>query len=247
MVDSWFSGAAMPDLDPKTFWGFLESLWRVALAALSLEPWAFQFSNSPGGMAVAFTLLGLACLSEMGGQSVILFANRISHIRFNLALLSGALGLAINLAILTASIWLVGSFLGGQRPFLQVLADVGVSYAPFLLGLLVFIPYLGRIIEQILRLWTLLTLLTAVQVTFGFSIGRALVCVLLGWTLMRVLSYLAGRPTERLQDWLLELAGGREVALQREQLLADVQQEAEDFRRVLLREPEARPRTERRL
>ncbi len=74
---------------------------------------------------------------------------------------------------------------GLERPFSKVLIVAGLSYAPLLFGILVLLPYLGNFINFILRIWTLLALLTGVTTLYQYNLWQAIVSCIGGWLIIQ--------------------------------------------------------------
>lgn len=180
----------MIETDISTLAGFLETIWALIREVLKLNPNAFEIAlASPRASELALAILFLAELSMAIGQSVVLFANRITRLRFVFSLLLSALGLVIGVVFWGFTIWVLGDWLfAEQRPFTAVLTIVTLSHIPMLFGFLILLPYLGNIINSIIRIWTLLALLTGVMVLYQFSILPALVCTLLGWLIIELIN-----------------------------------------------------------
>ena len=70
-----------PDLTSLS--GFLTAMWDVTVGVLTLNPDVFTtVINTDGGGWVALAILFVAGISDMLGQSVVLFANRVTPRRF---------------------------------------------------------------------------------------------------------------------------------------------------------------------
>src|ERR1700759_4451458 len=119
------------------------TLAQMVGGALRLDRSAFDaIEQSSQGLRDAFILLVLAGASLTLGQSVVLFLNRVSAPRFALALVLGGLELVLEALIWISSVWVVVGLLGVSRPHLVETLDVmGLAYAPFLFGVLMFLPY----------------------------------------------------------------------------------------------------------
>lgn len=178
----------MIESDISSLAGFLETIWVLIREVLKLNPVAFEVAlASPGSGQLGLVMLFLAELSMAIGQSVVLFANRITRLRFIFSLAFGALGLLIGVVFWGFTIWILGDWLfGQQRPFTDVLVVVSLSQVPLLFGFLVLIPYLGNIINSIIHIWTLLALLTGIMVLYQFTLLPALICALLGWLIIEI-------------------------------------------------------------
>ena len=156
----------------------------------------------------ALLVLLLGSVSYALGRSGILFANRISGRRFLLSL-----GLSITLFISsvlfwTFSVWLIADLaFGVRRPFTEVLTVVSTSYAPYIFGFLIILPYLGTYIEYLLNALVLLALLGSIQVVFGFGFWEALACGLLGWGVLSLVTRFSAVIT--LERWLWRKVSGQ--------------------------------------
>ena len=133
----------------------------------------------------------LAGVSMNLGQSVVLFLNRVSPGRFAFALILGGFELVLEALLWITSVWVVVGLLGVSRPHLVETLDViGLAYAPFLFGVLVFLPYLGLRILSLLRLWVALAAIIGTSAAFDIGPLLAAVAVAGGflgrWLLVRV-------------------------------------------------------------
>ncbi len=158
--------------------------------------------DSGRGISLALIVLLLGGLSDLLGQSVVLFANRVRPGRFVFSLITAGIVLAFSVAFWAGSIWLAAWLtFDSFRPFREVLTVVYLSYAPLILGVVVFLPYLGNIIFRVLRIWIFLALLVAVQVVYPFSFWQAILCCSLGWIVYELATRLPVIRAERLSSW----------------------------------------------
>ncbi len=180
----------------------------LAQGALKLDPAAFvAIEQAPAG--VALIVLFLAGLSDVLGQSVTLLANRVKPGRFVLSIIASVLALVFSVIFWAGTIWFSADFFfEAERPFINVLRDVELSYAPLLFGIFVFLPYLGNYIFRLLRIWTLLALLVAVQVGYSFTFWQALLCCALGWIVYELLTRLPVLQPKRLSQWWWRVTTG---------------------------------------
>ena len=181
--------------------------------ALALDPEAFRALLAP---AVADPRLGLvvvylAGLSLALGQSVVLFAERVSPRRFasTLAVQAGLFLAAF--MVWALSVWWVARVgFDAARPLRDVVAVVGLAYAPQLFGVLVLAPYLGGPLQAVLSVWTLLATLVATSAVFGLTLGQAVACTAGGWLLSQLLQRTLGRPVvragRRVRAWVAGIA-----------------------------------------
>src|SRR4051794_15805765 len=170
------------------------SYWDLISGALRLDPAAFQaIDSAEHGLRQAFFIFLLAGASETLGQSVVLVLNRVSRGRFAVALLLGGAELVVEALLWIVSVWFVGGLLAAQRPPLVSAARViGLAYAPLVLGVFVFLPYLGPAIGRLLRVWALLAAVVGISVVFDVQPLAAVVIAAAGflarWVLLRVFS-----------------------------------------------------------
>jgi hypothetical protein len=154
-------------------------------AILSLDPAAIlAVQNSPGAFSAAIWILLLGTLSDVIGDSPLLFMKRMRRGRFAAAVGIEAGLSMVRLAIWILSFWILLSVLNlGNATLTEVVLVVGLGYAPMLLSFLVLIPYLGTLIGRVLQAWTLLTILASIAVAANSSLWQvlapALVAVLL--------------------------------------------------------------------
>jgi hypothetical protein len=68
----------------------------------------------------------------------------------------------------------------------DLLIPIGFAYAPQVLNFLTLIPLLGRPIELILALWSLLAVIVAVRQGLDITTQRATFICLVGWPLIQI-------------------------------------------------------------
>jgi hypothetical protein len=209
---------------------FLLTLWQVIGGLLRLDQQAYRAAlDFPDSTLLGLTILLLGGLSITLGQSVVLFANRVSRSRFALSLVAAALLLAAGVGFWALSIWAIASFvLNEQRLYLEVLTVVGLSYAPFLFGFLVLLPYLGNILDNVLHIWVFLATLVGVSVLFDFSLWQALLCCLMGWVLLEVVSRFTTQAIEAAEDWVWRISTGTPAEQETETLVEAFVRQARD-------------------
>lgn len=189
---------------------FIARLWELSVAALRLSPELPQrVEASPQANLLIAVLVVVAGSSLLLGQSVVLFINRVPPGRFVFSLLFYGMIFAIGLALWATSVWLVATALFATRqPLATALRLIGLSSAPLIFGFLIAIPYFGRPIDWVLRVWSLLIVLVAVRTVFQATIAQALLCAILGWLLIQVITRLFGWPLVALRDWLWRAVTG---------------------------------------
>lgn len=181
----------------------------LVLGALALDPEAFRSllaSHAPRHR-FGFAVVVLAGMSLALGQSVALFAERVSPRRFLATLVVQALLFGGSFLAWAVSAWAVARLaFGAARPLGDVVAAVGLAHAPQLFGAFVLTPYLGTPLQTVLSVWTLLAVLIATAVTFGLAIGQAVLAAAGGWLLSLLLQRTIGAPIvragRRLRAWV---------------------------------------------
>jgi hypothetical protein len=192
------------------------TLPELISGALRLDRSAFDaIEESSQGLRDAFILLLLAGASVTLGQSVVLFLNRVSRGRFALALALGALELVLEALLWITSVWIVVGLLGVSRPHLVETLDVmGLAYAPFLFGVLVFLPYVGLPILSLLRLWVLLAAIVGTSAAFDIGPELAAVAVAGGFLGRWLLLHVFDRAVKAADRWYFRASTGRATPIQ---------------------------------
>lgn len=211
----------MYQLDVSTLSGFLASFWYLATGALHFDPNAYiAAATQDGGAVLTITILFWAGLSITLGQSVVLFANRVSKRRFAISLVTFAAIFVLSIFVWAAIIWSAAELIfDAQRPYRSVLIVVALSYAPFLFGFLVLLPYLGNIILAILRVWVYLSILLSVAELYQFSLLNAFVCTFLGWLLIEFFTHFPPLRIEALKDWVWRVTTGTDQEMQSQEIV----------------------------
>jgi hypothetical protein len=223
----------MYQFDLTTISGFLASLWALLQGVLSLDPAAYEAAlTQEGGARLSVAALFVAGLSITLGQSVVLFANRVPRRRFVLSLALSSFLLLVGVLFWAVTVWLLATFLfGAQQTMRNVLIVVSLSYAPLLYGVFVLLPYLGNIINVVLRIWILIGVVGAVMVIFPLAFWQAVVCCLLGWLFLEVVTRL--RLVMAAESYLWRNIAGASVMLDTEELVDSFVQELRAVSRPL--------------
>jgi hypothetical protein len=219
----------MADSDANSLAVFIETTWQLIMGVLRLDPDAYYaLLAAPNGWKLALAVLLLAGLSYTVGQSVVLFANRVNRRHFIFALVISTLSLVMSVLFWAASIWLSANILFDVRqPFEQILTTVAISFAPLLFGFLILMPYLGNIVFVVLRIWVFLATIVGVTVTFQFSFWEALLCSILGWAVLELLTRIPFLQIKRLSNWLWRLSTGTEKQLETGEIVAQFVDQAD--------------------
>jgi hypothetical protein len=212
----------MGEFDLSTLAGFLTAMWDVTGGVLSLDSEVFAVVlATPGGGWVALAILFVAGVSDMLGQSVVLFANRVSPRRFWVSVLMSALVLAFSVVVWAISIWLVVRFIFALEGRLaNIFILVALSQAPLVLSFLSLIPYLGNFFYQAVRVWSLLALVVAVKTVAGAVFWQGILACLLGWLFVQFIIHMPFLRLKAVDAWLWRVMTGTKERLDT-QLLAD--------------------------
>ena len=204
---------------------FLGTVWEVFWRALVLDPELLAVAQTaPPGMASAVvgTIVFLAGASQLLGQRVVLFVNRVKTRRFVLSLmLNGALFLA-GLLLWALILWLAVQAIGFQSSFGLVARMIGLGSAPLIFSFFVLVPYAGPLIGRALSVWSFLATLGVLRYTFQTDLGTALLIVGAGWLAVAVLTALAGDPIRRLRRWLFRRVTGSRLDATASDLLRSI-------------------------
>ncbi|MEZ4864310.1 MAG: hypothetical protein R3C14_23560 [Caldilineaceae bacterium] len=188
----------------------MPSLWQAIQQAIRLEPTIYaDIQRLPGGLVIAMMVVILAGLSESLGQSIILFINRVSPIRFTLSLLITAASHLIGYGLWSVTIWLLGVHVFARTESLTAAASaVGLAYAPQILAFFELTPFLGNPFSIILSLWSMVAIVVAIRIGLDLETGQAIVASGLGWTFIQLWRRTIGRPVYALGRWLQHRAAG---------------------------------------
>jgi hypothetical protein len=83
-----------------------------------------------------------------------------------------------------------------------------LSTAPFVLGFLVLMPYVGSVLSRVLYVWSLIIAVAAVEYAFQLSFAAALACGAIAWLLMMLLTNTVGRPIVAIRNRMWERVAG---------------------------------------
>jgi hypothetical protein len=204
---------------------FIALVWEAFWRALVLdEQLLFAVEAAPRGRAswVVATIVFLAGVAQLLGQSIVLFVNRVQPRRFVWTLLlNGALFL-IGLFLWAAVIWLVGRFFGFTPPFILVLRMVGLGSAPLIFSVFVLIPYAGQFLGRIFSVWSFLITVGMLRFTYATDLPTALMIGGAGWLAFVLLNALVGRPIRYLRKRLFRRVAGAALDTSAHDLLATI-------------------------
>jgi Yip1 domain len=158
-------------------------VWRTLRSALALDVDLYESArNTPRMRRIALTIVILAAISYALGSAVILIINQARMPLLLLLLLLNGLVVVAGYYLWTFVLWKVGQWLKPIDPtYGDLLAPVGFAYAPQVLNLLTLIPLLGRPIELILAVWSLLAVIVAIRQGLDLSTRQATWIGIMGW------------------------------------------------------------------
>jgi len=187
------------------------SLNRSALAAAA---------TAPGVLSAALWIAFLGGVSLMLGQSVVLFANRVSRRRFAACLAIAGLVYVAGLAVWGVTIWLSARIFGLDIVTGSITFAVCVGQAPLLFGFLCLMPYLGSSLQRILIVYSLLVVVAALSAVLDIRVWQAALLAAVGWAVRAGLDRMLNRPLSGVRTWLWRASTGRPTPITREDALA---------------------------
>jgi hypothetical protein len=160
------------------------TLWK----ALALDGDFYENArNTPKNQRIARAIVILAAVSHALGSAAILLINRATLPMLVLSLLIDALSVVAGYYFWTLTIWKIGQWLKRDSlTYRDLLIPIGFAYAPQVLNFLTLIPLLGRSIELLLALWSLLAVIVAVRQGLDINTRWAAAICLVGWPLVQV-------------------------------------------------------------
>ena len=175
---------------------------------LSLDPYVILgLQTAPNGLTFAVVLLLLATVSDVVGNSPVLFLRKMRP-----GQLSAAMGIETVLSVIRLAIWMCSFgilFIAvnpGSVTLATVILVIGIGYAPMLWSFLVVIPTIGPFIRRLLVAWTLVTITASLAVASSSSpwdvvvgpVAAALVILIVQRSTDRIGLALLGRLSRRL-------------------------------------------------
>jgi hypothetical protein len=199
----------MYEFDLASVGGWLTAVYHIIIGIVKLDSAMYQAVVAhPNAASLALAVLLVVGLSISIGHSVVLFVNRVERRRFFLSFTLTAITFMLGVFLLTFSIWLtVVVLFDATAVFDEVLIVVGLSFAPFIFGIFIIIPYLGHILEYALRVWALMAAWIGVFTIFDTSLFAALFSGVLGWLLFEIISNIALLQT--VEQWFWRKATGK--------------------------------------
>ena len=201
----------MYPFDTSSLSATISSMLRLVGGSLRLDPQAFQaaFDSWPHGTGMLIWIVLIGGVSLMIGQSVVLFANRVSPARFVISLILGAIKFLLDVLVVVLVVWGMANFLSERNWLLgQVGRAVAMASAPYWFSLFFLIPYLGLILERALKIYVILALIVAVQTIFGISFFGAILASVVALVLSQVISGGLGKFLDPLAERITDVLVG---------------------------------------
>ncbi|WGV28039.1 Yip1 family protein [Halotia branconii] len=178
-------------------------LCRTIRYALALNGDFYENAhNTQRNRSLALSIVILAAISHAIGSGVILLINRATIFVLLTGLLIDAIAIIAGYYFWTFTIWKIGQWLKPIDPtYGDLLIPLGFAYAPQLLNFFTLIPLLGRPIELILAVWSLLAVIVAVRQGLDITTRRAAFICLVGWPLIQIAIGFVQVLEQRLVRW----------------------------------------------
>jgi predicted Abi (CAAX) family protease len=209
----------------------IEPFWNLLGRTFGLEAEVFrQINVLPNGLIVALSCVLAAGLSLAFGQSIILFVNRVTPIRFFFSLLISAVLYVFGFLFLVFSTWLICQVPWSVKiSFITLLKVFGLSYAPLLFSFLGALPYFGVPLLRILSIWHLLAMVVGFAAIAGTGLGSAFGYVVFGWLVLQLLQRTIGQPIANLGQWLASSVAGVALTTSKPELLGLIRDRVADI------------------
>lgn len=193
----------MYEINTSGIWAYVDTLLRLVGGGLRLDQEAFRqvYLVSGGNRGLLLWIVIVAGLSLMIGQSVVLFANRVSKGRFAVSLLLGAVKFALDVLVIILSVWVMVNILGEKSWEIGGIARaIALASAPYWLSVLFLIPYLGLILERVVKIYVFMALVIALQAVFEVPFLDAILAALISLGISYTISLLLGRLLTPIND-----------------------------------------------
>ena len=177
-------------------------------------------ATAPGALTTALWIAFLGGASLMLGQSVVLFANRVSRRRFVACLAIAGLVYVVGLVVWGVAIRLSARLLGFDILTGTIAFAVCVGQAPLLFGFLCLMPYVGSGLQRVLIVYSLLVVVAALSAVLDVRVWQAGLLAAAGWAVRAGLDRVLTRPLSGVRTWLWRASTGRPTPITREDALA---------------------------
>lgn len=204
--------------------GDLLDLWWGGLT-LSTEAFE-QVAEDPDARMLAYVLVLLGGVSELIGQSVILFLNHVRPGRFLVAVALNAVTFALEVGVWVVGFLFVNLLLGSAVPLESIVGMVALGHAPYLLAFLLLLPYYGPPLQRVVELWTVVAIGVGIAVVTSLSLPGIAVVLALGYGFRLLVKVSVGRWIEGVDRWLWRTATGQQFRVRVEDGLAMMKERA---------------------
>lgn len=159
------------------------SLWETLRKALRLDARLYEnVLSTRENRRVALRIVILTGLSHMIGSAVILLINRTPLLMLVLVLGLDILSIIAGYYLCTFLVFKIGRRLKPTNPsYAELLSPIGFAYAPQVLNVLTLIPLLGRALEFVLSVWSLLAVTVAIRQGLDLKTRSAALVSVIGW------------------------------------------------------------------
>ncbi len=218
----------MYEFDLTTLRGWVSAVWQLIVGVMRLDPAAFQAAvASPNGLLLSLFVALIAGVSLSLGQSVVLFANRVSPKRFVLSLVGGAIMMTLVMVFWAFSSWFLVRILSSRSyPMRDFVIVVALGSAPTVLGFWVLLPYLGNILAWLLRAWVFLAILVGMGSVMALTFWQAVFVCGAGWLLLELLTHIPIFDADAWRAWYWRITTGQTQQLGAEELAVQLADEA---------------------
>ena len=199
------------------------NFWTLVGGALTLNGQVLLVARDAPRAYLAAVLLGVAAgISLALGQSVVLFANRVSQGRFAFLVLGGGLIFLARLGLWSLCIWLVGVVSPRYAlPLGVTFLAVCFGQAPQLFAVFEALPYFGASLRRVLDAYALIVVVAGLRWMLDLPVLAAFLAAGLGWLLQAFLGGLLERPLAGVRGWMWRTASGREDFVRAPDVLED--------------------------
>lgn len=163
----------------------------------------------PNAFWIAVGMIVLVGASVLLGQSVGLFLSRVPPRRFLLSLLLNGVLFVFGVLFWSLLVWWLGwLFLPTvDASYRRVALVIALSYAPFVFGFLILLPYAGIPIDVLLYVWSALLAVRGVEYVFQTGFWPALWVVFGSFLVMFLVQSTIGKPIQAISNRLLGISG----------------------------------------
>jgi Yip1 domain len=143
--------------------------------------------NTARNRRIALVIVILAALSHSLGSAVILLINRAPISVLVPALILDGLSVIAGYYLWTFMVFKTGQWLKPIDPtYGDLLSPIGFAYAPQALNFLTLIPLVGRLLELIFAIWSLLAVIIAVRQGLDINTRKAALICVVSWVPIQI-------------------------------------------------------------